>query len=96
MKILSTILLITAMAVQANAQDDIEKFFGKYVDDDSFTHVHVTKRMFALFTDLEMDDPDDAELLGAIGKLDGLKAVDFYKNSAFRGYLIQLQMQEFL
>ena len=69
MKILSTILLITAMAVQANAQDAIEKFFGKYEDDDSFTHVHVTKRMFALFTDLEMDDPEDAELLEAIDKL---------------------------
>jgi hypothetical protein len=73
MKIFSTLLLITAMAVQVNAQDAIEKFFGKYEDDDSFTHVHVTKRMFTLFTDLDLEDPEDAELADAIGKLDGLK-----------------------
>ncbi len=73
MKILSTIVLVAAMAVQVSAQDAISSFFGKYEDDESFTHVHVTKRMFALFTDLDLEDPEDAELAEAIGKLDGLK-----------------------
>ena len=61
------------MAVQLQAQDAISKFFSKYADDDSFTSVHVTSRMFGLFTDLDLDDPKDKELADAIAKLQGLK-----------------------
>ncbi|MTI19424.1 DUF4252 domain-containing protein, partial [Fulvivirga sp. RKSG066] len=55
------------------AQDAISKFFGKYETDDSFSHVSMTSRMFGLFTDLEIEDEEDQEILDAISKLKGLK-----------------------
>ena len=65
------ILLMTG--IQLQAQDAISKFFTKYENDESFTHVHVTSRMFGLFTDLDLEDPEDKELSDAISKLEGLK-----------------------
>ncbi|MCA6073694.1 DUF4252 domain-containing protein [Fulvivirga sedimenti] len=73
MKKIVTLSIVMMMALQLSAQDAITKFFSKYEDDDSFTHVQITKRMFSLFTDLDMEDPDDKELMEAISKLDGLK-----------------------
>ncbi len=61
------------MAVQLQAQDAISKFFSKYENDQSFTSVSITSRMFGLFTDLDLDDPKDKELADAISKLEGLK-----------------------
>ncbi len=73
MKKLIAFGIVMMMALQLSAQDAISKFFSKYEDDDSFTHVNVTKRMFSLFTDLDMEDQEDKELMDAISKLDGLK-----------------------
>ncbi len=70
-KILTIVALV--VAVQANGQDAISRFFEKYNDDDSFTNVSITSRMFSLFTDLEMESEEDQEVLDAISKLKGLK-----------------------
>ena len=73
MKRILAIGVLMVLALQLQAQDAISKFFSKYEDDDSFTHVHVTSRMFGLFTDLDLEDPKDKELSDAISKLEGLK-----------------------
>lgn len=67
------IAVLTLCAWQVQGQDAISKFFGKYENDDSFSHVSMTSRMFGLFTDLTVDDPQDQEVLDAISKLTGLK-----------------------
>lgn len=55
------------------AQDAISKFFTKYQDDESFTQVTVSSKMFNLFTNMEVESKDDQEVLNAISKLKGLR-----------------------
>jgi uncharacterized protein DUF4252 len=70
--IISAILILGGLA--ANAQDDaISKFFAKYENDDSFTQVTVTSRMFGLFANLDTDDAEDQEVIDAISNVKGLK-----------------------
>ena len=74
MKKIVAVIIMSAAALGAKAQDDaISKFFAKYEEDVSFTTVNITSRMFGLFTDLEVKNPEDKEVLEAISKLEGLK-----------------------
>jgi hypothetical protein len=57
----------------ANSQDAISQFFSKYQNDESFSHVTVSSKMFGLFTKMEADSPEDKEVLDAISKLKGLR-----------------------
>jgi hypothetical protein len=76
MKKLSAILLLSVMSTMAFAQNDvITKLFDKYYDDENFTKVSVTSKMFELFTEVEPGDEDEKEILEAISKLKGLKVL---------------------
>jgi len=55
------------------AQDAISKFFGKYQNDESFSQVTVSSKMFGLFTNMEAETAEDKEVLDAISKLKGLR-----------------------
>lgn len=57
----------------AFAQDAISKFFSKYQSDETFSQVTVSSKMFALFTNMDADTPEDKEVLEAISKLKGLR-----------------------
>jgi CII-binding regulator of phage lambda lysogenization HflD len=57
----------------ANAQDVISKFFTKYQNDETFTNVNISSKMFSLFTEMDVQNPEDQEVLDAISKLKGLK-----------------------
>ena len=71
--ILSIMMVFTTLAF---AQDDaISKFFSKYEDDENFTHVTITSRMFGLFANLDAEDAEDKELLDAVSKVKGLKII---------------------
>jgi hypothetical protein len=63
-----------AMAVpqQAHAQNDaISKYFDKYMDDESFTVVYISSKMFKMFSKV---DPDmDEEVKDVIKDLRGLR-----------------------
>lgn len=72
-KTIVAVILLTGTGLSASAQDAISRFFEKYADDDSFTQVNITSRMFGLFTDLEVEDEEDQEVMEAISKLKGLK-----------------------
>ncbi|MGE0771131.1 MAG: DUF4252 domain-containing protein [Cyclobacteriaceae bacterium] len=73
-KIVIMIWIVAAAATAAMAQGDaISKFFNKYQGDESFSQVTVSSKMFGLFTNMEMEDPEDQEVLNAISKLKGLK-----------------------
>ena len=75
-------ILATSMAY---AQEDaISKFFDKYEEDENFTHVTITSRMFGLFANLDVEDEQDKELMDAVSKVKGLKIIgkDDIENSA--------------
>lgn len=70
------IILMALMMIAVNgvfAQDAISKFFSKYQDDESFTQVTVSSKMFSLFTNMDVDSKEDKEVLEAISKLKGLR-----------------------
>jgi ACT domain-containing protein len=71
-KIIAIAILMTSLTA-VNAQDVISKFFTKYQDDETFTNVNISSKMFGLFTEMEADNPEDKEILDAISKLKGLK-----------------------
>lgn len=63
---------ISCLQAQNNA---ISKHFSKFQRDTSFTKVTVTSRMFSLFTEIEAEDADEEEILAAMAKLKGIKAL---------------------
>jgi hypothetical protein len=71
---IGAVMMVTVIA--ANAQGDaIAKFFSKYQDDESFTQVKVSSKMFGLFTNMEVTKPEDKEILDAISKIKGLRVL---------------------
>ena len=73
MKKLLIVILVICGAFQLKAQDAINKFFSQYQDDERFTQVVITSRMFGLFSDLDLDDPEDKEIAETISNLESLK-----------------------
>ena len=86
------VLLLSALpSVNAQAQSSIDKIFDQYQGDERFSRVKVSSRMFELFLEVEMDDPQEQAFVETISKLDGLKvligkdvqeAAQLYKNFA--------------
>lgn len=74
-KILLT-LVITALTLSAYAQGSVvNKYFNQLADNDAFTKVSVSSKMFSLFTELEAGSEAEEEFLKAISKLKGLKVI---------------------
>jgi hypothetical protein len=73
MKKIAVVVILMVVMSGAYAQDAISKFFSKYQDDQTFTQVNVSSKMFSLFTNMEADTPEDKEVLQAISKLKGLR-----------------------
>lgn len=67
-----TVVILGSIAAQAQ-EDAISKFFSKYENDDSFTQVTITARMFGLFANLDTEDAEDQEVIDAVSKVKGLK-----------------------
>jgi hypothetical protein len=72
--LLVSFLCLTGVNVQAQS-NAISKHFSQFQRDTSFTKVTVTSRMFSLFTEIEADDADEAQILEAMAKLKGIKAI---------------------
>lgn len=70
--IIATAFLINGVQAQDNA---INKYFADYIEDTSFTKVTVTSKMFSLFTEIDTEDENEKELLEAMSKLKGIKAL---------------------
>lgn len=71
-KIVALVVFVVAIG-SANAQDTISKFFSKYQNDESFTQVNISSKMFSLFTNMDAESQEDKEVLQAISKLKGLR-----------------------
>ncbi len=70
--VIGALMMVTAIAVQA--QDNaVSRFFAKYQNDESFSQVTVSSKMFSLFTNMDVEKPEDKEILDAISKIKGLR-----------------------
>lgn len=78
-------MMVAALVAQAQ-NDAISKFFSKYQNDDTFSQVTISSKMFNLFTNMEVDKPEDQEVLNAISKLKGLRILA--KEDARDGYAL--------
>lgn len=70
--IVVAVLMTTGTFAQGDA---IRSFFSKYQDDEAFSQVTISSKMFGLFTNMELEDKEDQEVLDAISKLKGLKVL---------------------
>ena len=69
-----------AFVTQASAQNAlVTDFFDKYSENEDFTTVFVTGRMFGLLADISADDPESQQLMDAAGGLKGLKILQSEK-----------------
>jgi hypothetical protein len=73
MKRTVAVAVMTMIVSGAFAQDAISKFFSKYQNDESFNQVNISSKMFGLITNMEVETPDDKDIVEAISKLKGLK-----------------------
>ena len=76
MKKLSILAVMVLLSITTYAQKNaVSKYFSQYQRDTSFTKVSVTNKMFSLFTEIETDDENEQEILAAMAKLKGVKAL---------------------
>jgi len=79
MKYLSllTIVLIGFLS-PLNAQDAITKYFNQYVDDERFTVVYISPKMFEILGKLDIDELQDEEaqiIMDVVSELEGLRVL---------------------
>ena len=76
MKKLAIFTVLVLFTITSYAQKNaVSKHFSQYQRDASFTKVSVTNKMFSLFTEIETDDESEQEILAAMAKLKGVKAL---------------------
>lgn len=80
MKKLLFLGLFMAVSAMAFSQDDaISKYFEKYMDDEDFSVVYISGRMFGMFAEVEDDDHDAKRAMQGIK---GLRILTTEKNAA--------------
>ena len=67
-------LLLTVSSLTAQ-NDAITRFFERYVDDERFTVVYVSPKLFQLLSKISIDDPDWANVQSVIKDLGGLRVL---------------------
>lgn len=70
------LLAAVFLSLQLYAQQGvsvIDRFFQKYEQDRSFTLVSITPKMFAMFSKVDLNDPEAKNFMRVIQKLKGLR-----------------------
>jgi hypothetical protein len=105
MKRIIALFVLTALGTGVYAQSEaVTKFFNKYSTDESFTtQVTISSKMFSLFTNMEVEKPEDQEVLDAISKLKGLRIIGKENTSDARtlykeasGIILQNKFEELM
>jgi Domain of unknown function (DUF4252) len=66
--------LVMLISGAASAQNEaIGKFFSKYQDDENFSQVTISGKMFSMMANITGDTPDEKAMISAISKIRGLK-----------------------
>lgn len=66
-------LMVIAASFAVQAQDAVSKFFTKYQNDESFSQVNISSKMFSLMANLDVENPEDQEVVDMISKIKGLR-----------------------
>ncbi|MCB9316302.1 MAG: DUF4252 domain-containing protein [Lewinellaceae bacterium] len=75
-KLLLMLPLFYLFAAAAPAQNDaINRFFHQYMEDERFTVVFVSPKMFSLVSKISTDDPDWENVREVVGGLTGLRVL---------------------
>ena len=78
---LFSLVILLLLSISVNAQNDaIDRFFEQYQDDEEFTMVYVSPKMFQMFAKVAGDELD-AELQNLVKDLKGLKVLKTETNS---------------
>lgn len=67
-------MLLAAVAVHAQ-NDAITRFFNQYAEDERFTVVYVSPKMFQLVAKIDTDDPDWQQLREIVKDLGGIRVL---------------------
>lgn len=67
------ILILTLVATKLLGQDAIDKYFGAYRDDPSFTSVVISSKMFQLFSQLDTGSEESKSAMEAMKGITGIK-----------------------
>lgn len=79
---LFSLVILLLFSISMNAQvDAIDRFFEKYQDDEEFTMVYVSPKMFEMFAKVAGDELD-VELQDLVKDLKGLKVLKTETNSS--------------
>lgn len=79
-KIVLLLIVVFGLLTKVQAQDDaISRYFNQYSDDEQFTSVYISNRMFSMFSKVVENDKEDVELKQAISKLKGLRILSSSK-----------------
>lgn len=73
MKKVIVVVMMMAASVAVQAQDAVSKFFSKYQNDESFSQVNISSKMFSLMANLDVENPEDKEVVDMISKIKGLR-----------------------
>ncbi len=77
-KLAITAALILASGLSAiYAQDAIDRYFSKYADDSRFTTIVISSKMFELFADLDIEDPDSKDVQETLKGLKGIRILAY-------------------
>jgi hypothetical protein len=71
--LLALLLVIAGTPLFAQQGSTIDRFFSKYENDQSFTLISVTPKMFSMFTKLDTNSEDGQNFMKVIKKIKGLK-----------------------
>ncbi|MEM7370380.1 MAG: DUF4252 domain-containing protein [Bacteroidota bacterium] len=72
--ILTFFVLTVCFTIEMVAQSSgVDRYFEDYKEDDRFSLITVSGRMFSIFAEFDMNDPAEKHLVDAISKLKGMK-----------------------
>jgi hypothetical protein len=75
---LLAIVACTAIASLSHAQDAIQKYFDKYMNDERFDMVFISPKMFDMVSKIELEgDNVDPEVMEIIKELKGLRILSY-------------------
>jgi vacuolar-type H+-ATPase subunit F/Vma7 len=108
LSILFALFLTAGITNSAIAQEDaISKYFSKYVDDERFTVVYISGKMFSMINkmELDLDDEEAQAVMSVVKDLKGLRILTtetdgakFYKEALAtintKGYETLLEVRE--
>ena len=75
MKRISILAVLFLMTVGLNAQSLVSTAFSDYEQNENYTRVSISKKMFSLIAGLDTEDPEEKELINTVSKIDGLKII---------------------